>query len=392
MNIKRLEGYDFYDKYGVGRKEISFFDLNKLNEKVKENILKEISEVIDNSDFIDSGANDEFENKFGRWLTSLSYSYPPESYVIGTSSGTSALIVSLKCLNIGQGDEVIVPNNGEASDAGAIVAVGAKPVFCDIDPVTHHLDLEAVKLKMTKNVKVIIAVHMYGNVCDVLKLKQFGIPVIEDCSHAHGAIYNNHSVGLGGENQIGCFSFYPSKTLGAMGDAGAIVTTSQEYADKIRSITRKGQNFKNSFVELHMSARLNAFQAVVLNEKLNHINEYIEKRRSIMKIYDENLPYDIFKQPKSFNRGGCSPHLYVIAPKQSEKYKDRLTISEIGFAVHYPYVLHELNPFCGYYQPLHYMPYDLRVSMEMKDRVISLPLYPEMLMEDVHRVCEVLNG
>ena len=389
--MKRRKMNDFYDKYGTGLPPIPFFSLTKQNKEVKENILDGISEVIDESDFIDSGANEDFENKFGRWLTSLSDSSPPESYVIGTSSGTSALIVSLKCLNVGQGDEVIVPNNGEASNAGAIVAVGAKPVFCDIDPVTHNLDLEAVKLKMTENVKVIIAVNIFGNVCDVLKLKQFGIPVIEDCSHAHGAIYNNHSVGLGGENQIGCFSFYPSKTLGAMGDAGAIETTSRDYADKIRSITRKGQDFKKSFVELHMSARLNAFQAIVLNEKLNHVNEYIEKRRSIMKIYDENLPYDIFKQPKSFNRAGCSPHLYVIAPRQSEKYKDRLKNNKIGFSEHYPYVLHELKPFCGYYVPLHYMPYDLKVSMEMKNRVISLPLYPEMIKEDVYRICEVLN-
>ena len=110
-----------------------------------------------------------------------------------------------------------------------------------------------------------------------------------------------------------------------------------------------------------------------------------------MKIYDENLPYDIFKQPKSFNRAGCSPHLYVIAPRQSEKYKDRLKNNKIGFSEHYPYVLHELKPFCGYYVPLHYMPYDLKVSMEMKNRVISLPLYPEMIKEDVYRICEVLN-
>ena len=382
---------DFYDKYGTGLPPIPFFSLSKQNQKIKENILDGISGVIDESDFINGKPISEFENKFGKWLESLSLAYPLPIHVIGTSSGTMSLIVSLKCLDIGQGDEVIIPNNGYVADAAAVISGGATPVFCDIDPLTCQLDINSVSCKLSEKTKAIIAIHMHGSVCDVLKLKTFGLPVIEDCAQAHGAVYDNHSVACWTDDQKGCFSFYPSKTLGAMGDAGAIVTTSEEYANKIRTMVNQGQSERNSFVEFPFSARMNTFQSIVLNEKLKYIDEYIKLRREIMTIYDENLPHKTFRQPKTFNRVGCSPYVYVIAPVESNKYKDRLKNNKIGFSEHYSYTLHDLKPFKKYYKPLHYLPSDLSVSIRMRERVLSLPLYPEMLKEDVYRVCEVLN-
>jgi len=227
---------------------ISFFNLTKQNKEVKKSILDRISKVIDESDFINGESTSEFENNFSNWLRTKSPSYSlTDFYTIGTSSGTSSLILSLICFDIGQGDEVIIPNNGYVSNASSIISVGATPVFCDIDPVTHMLDEEQVKLKMTSKTKAIIVIHMYGNVCDVIKFKKFDIPVIEDCAQAHGAQYDNHSVGAWTDNQIGCFSFYPSKTLGAMGDAGAVTTTSKEYYTKMKSISNLGQVTKNDF-------------------------------------------------------------------------------------------------------------------------------------------------
>ena len=364
--------------------KIDYINLKESNSKVKDNILSKISDVIDSSIFINSKYQEEFESNFSDWLRSLSNPYPLWNYVIGVSSGTAALEVALRCLDIGPGDEVISSTMGWVVDASVVLSVGAQPVFCDVEPETLNIDPEQVEIKITEKTKAIIAIHLYGNVCDLKNLNRFGIPVIEDCSHAHGSTHDGHSVGVGRGNQISIFSCYPTKTFGAMGEAGIIATTRKDYEIKIRSIINQG---KPNFDNFPMNARMSVFQAIVLNEKLKYLNDDIEKRRKIMKIYDDNLSFDIFNQIKSFNRVGCSPHLYTIAPKDPQRYRNVLKKENIGFATYYNFSLHELE-FCKkYYKSDH----QYSVTMEMKDRVISLPLYPSMDIFDVYKVCVALN-
>jgi len=385
---------DFYDKYETGLPPIPFFSLSKQNQKVKKNILDGISELIDNSDFIRGNIETEFEKRMSHKLSQFSKKETDldKNYVIACSSGTTALEVSLRSLNIGKGDEVIIPNNGWISNVGSVVSVGATPVFCDIDPETHNLSLESTRAKINKNTKAITPIHMYGNVCDVEKFKQFEIPIIEDCSQSIGATYKNHHVGLWDEDSISCYSFYPSKTLGAMGDCGMIVTTSEERADKLRAIVNYGSTEKGKYTEFPMNARASNFQLAVLLEKLPYLNSYLHGRNEIMKIYDEHLPFDLFRQPKSFNRDGCSLYVYVICPEESEYYKKRLDEENIGYSIHYPKSLVEHDIFKGYYKPIHHMPNDLQYSLEYPKRVISLPFYPEIDIDDVYRIIEVLNN
>ena len=209
---------------------------------------------------------------------------------------------------------------------------------------------------------------MYGNVCDLKNLNKFGIPVIEDCSHAHGSTYDGHSVGVGRDNQISIFSCYPTKTFGAMGEAGIIATTRKDYEIKIRSIIDQG---KPNFDNFPMNARMNVFQAIVLNEKLKYLDDDISKRREIMKIYDDNLSFDIFNQIKSFNRVGCSPHLYTIAPKDSEKYRNILKKENIGYGNHYDFSLHELE-FCKeYHKSGHQYPVILLTNSSISKLILT---------------------
>ena len=365
--------------------KIDFIDLKGSNSRVKENVLNKISDVIDSGNFIGTKYHEEFESNFSDWLKKLSNN-PLENYVIGVSSGTTALEVALRCLDIGPGDEVIIPAIGWVVDASVVLSVGARPVFCDVEPESLNIDHYQVEKKITEKTKAIIAVHMYGNVCDLKKINRFGIPVIEDCSHAHGSTYDGHSVGVGREDQISIFSCYPTKTFGAMGEAGIIVTTRKDYEIKIRSMINQG---KPNFDNFPMNARMNVFQAIVLNEKLKYLDDDILKRREIMKIYDNYLSFDIFNQIKSFNRLGCSPHLYTIAPKNPEKYRNILKKENIGYGNHYDFSLHELEFYKKYYNNLDN---DIIVAIEMKDRVITLPFYPSMDMKDVYKVCGVLNN
>jgi len=223
---------------------------------------------------------------------------------------------------------------------------------------------------------------MYGNVCDVEKFEEFEIPIIEDCAQSIGATYNNHHVGLSG-NSISCYSFYPSKTLGAMGDCGMIITKSKELSDKMKSIIDCGKS--RNFIDFPMNARASNFQLIILLEKLNHLDDYLYSRNKIMKIYDDNLSFELFNQPKSFDRKGCSLYVYVICPKNSEYYKNKLDKANIGYGIHYPKSLVEHDIFSDYYND------NLRYSLEYPKRVISLPFYPEMDVDDVYKIIEVLN-
>ena len=263
--------------------KVPFFDLKKQNSLIEDEILKCFKKVCRDSQFSDGLYVQEFEKKFADYCSS--------KYAIALNSGTSALHLALLTLNIGKGDEVILPANTFISTAWAVSYVGAEIVFVDCEPRTWQICPDAVERSITKKTKLIIGVHLYGQPFNVTRIneiaKKYDLSFIEDAAQAHGAKYNNKIVGTFGE--MACFSFYPSKNLGCYGDAGATVTNDAQIMEKIRVFARYGQTSAHFHTEIGHNARMDTIQAAILLVKLGYLEQWTSRRREIAQLYNEKL-------------------------------------------------------------------------------------------------------
>ncbi len=354
---------------------IRLIDLCEEYEVIKEEIDEGIREIVTNQQFIDGGHIGGFEKEFADYLG--------VKHCIGVGSGSCALDLALLALGIGDGDEVIVPSFTFIATAEAVSHIGAKPVFIDSDYKTQNIDVDKIKSLMTTKTKAVIPVHLYGNPCDMDNLirvtEENGLKIVEDSAQAQGAVYNGKKVSTIGD--VGAFSFYPAKNLGAYGHAGAVVTDDDEIAERIRLLANHGRTTHYAHMIPGYNYRMDSIQAKVLSIKLQHLNEWNRRRREIADIYSSALNDLPIQLPED---NGSVYHLYVIRTEKREELADWLKEKGIETRIHYPLPLH-LQPA---YRDLGYKEGDLPVSERLAKEVLSLPLYPYLKKDRVWTVIE----
>jgi len=363
-------------------REVPFFSLKEQSNEVKQAVLDKISAIIDNNEFVLGKELKTFEENFAKYCQS--------KHTIGLTNGTAALYVALRTLGIGPNDEVIIPSATFTATALAVVQLGAKPIFADINPHTWTIDANDVVSKITANTKAVIVVHLYGNPCNMEDLtaicKKHKLLLIEDAAQAHGSLYQGKRIGSFGD--ISCFSFYPSKNLGAMGDAGAITFQEDSYLELASAIRNCGKNKEGNHLFLGFNYRMDPFQSAVLNVKLPLVETFNAKRRAIAEMYKAGIKNNKLTWQKEQDNAQAVYHLFVLKVDDRQVFTTYLKEQKIGFAFHYLQPVH-LQPAYAF---LNYQKGDLPITEDLFHRCVSIPLYPEMELEQVQRVIDVLNG
>jgi dTDP-4-amino-4,6-dideoxygalactose transaminase len=311
-------------------------------------------------------------------------SFVGSSFAAAVSNGTDALHLSLVALGIAPGDEVITAANTAAPTALAITMTGARPVFTDIDPVTCTLNPEEVLNAITNKTKAIIPVHLYGCPTDLdplLKISQSaGVPIIEDACQSHGALYKGKMTGTLG--LAGCFSFYPTKNLGAYGDAGMIVTNNEEFHKRIVMLRNLGQTDRYHHKLAGFNNRMDELQAAILRVKLGHLNKWNKRREELAAIYSDNLKEFPIQLPVNPEHSQRVYHLYVIHAENRDALFRHLREREIFAEIHYPVPLHLQEAF----QYLDIKRGSLPFTEASAKKVLSLPLFPQLAVESIGEV------
>lgn len=359
---------------------VPFVDLKLHYQNIKGEIDQAIQRVFEGGQFIGGSSIEEFEKTF-----SILYSV---NHCIGVGNGTDALFVSLKMLGIGIGDEMITPALSWISSAETISMTGAKPVFADVDLETYTIDVRQIESKITPNTKGIIAVHLYGQaarVDEIQKLcKKHNLFLIEDCAQAHLTEENAKLVGTIGD--AGAFSFYPTKNLGAFGDAGCILTNNDRLADRMRLFANHGGLGKHEMEGIN--SRLDSIQAAILSVKCRYILEWTTRRIHLASVY-ANLLADISEIALPVERKNTKHtyHLFVIRTQERDQLQEYLTRHGIQTLIHYP----EALPFLPAYKKYGYKKGDFPVAEKCAREVLSLPLYPELSEQQIEYVCKMIK-
>ena len=354
-------------------------DLKRQHDEIKDEIEEAVLNVLNSGWFILGRELEEFEKEFAL--------YCERKFAIGVGNGTDALFLVLKALDIGNGDEVISVANTAIPTISAISASGAKAVLVDCQK-DYLIDAERIEDAITERTKAIIPVHLFGQCCNMDKIfeiaKKHNLIVIEDCCQAHGAEYNGKKTPIG---EIGCFSFYPSKNLGADGDAGMIVTDNEAVAEKLKLIRNYGQEKIYSSVIQGYNSRLDEIQAGILRVKLKHLDEWNEKRRNLAGLYSSLL-----KDNKNIILPAENPgnkhvyHLHVIRAEKRDKLMEFLKQKNIICKIHYPIPIHLQKGFENLGKKG-----DFPNSEKFSGEILSLPIFPELAEEEVKEVCRAID-
>ncbi|HZT97547.1 MAG TPA: DegT/DnrJ/EryC1/StrS family aminotransferase [Chloroflexota bacterium] len=318
-----------------------------------------------------------FEEDFARYLGA--------SDCVGVSDGTTALYLALRACDVGPGDEVITVSHTFFATVEAIIETGATPVFVDVDPDTHTMDVEQAERAVTPRTKAIVPVHLYGRMADMdgvmAVASRNGLKVVEDACQAHGARRNGQAAGTIGD--AGCFSFYYSKNLGAYGEAGGIVSNDPTVSERVRVLRDHGSAVRYHHQEVGVNGRLDEMQAAVLRIKLPRLEEWNRQRRAYASLYNERLRDLPIGTPAPAGEDHVF-HLYVIRHPRREALRRHLEAGRIHTGIHYPVPCH-LQPACMRYgQGQGSLP----VTESLADEILSLPMFPELTAEEVDRVCE----
>lgn len=342
-----------------------------------------IEEVIDSGEFCLGHFVEDFERDFS--------GYCGTREAIGVGSGTDALWLSMMALGVGPGDEVITVPMTFFATVEAISMTGAKPVFVDVDELTYTMNPDLLERAITSKTKAIIPVHLFGHPADmdpILEIAgRFGIHVIEDASQAHGTRYKGRKVGSLGV--VGCFSFYPAKNLGAIGEGGAVTTDNSSIAEKIRRFRNHGQTSKNKHSSVGWNSRLDGIQAAVLALKLKRLDLNNSLRRNVAKRYFDALKsVGGLRLPIEAEFAFHSYHIFAIQVEDRAHVMNALDTGEIGHSVHYPIPVHLQTA----YLSLGYRAGDFPVSEQCAGRFLSIPVYPELRSEEVAAVIDTVRN
>ncbi|RJQ50285.1 MAG: DegT/DnrJ/EryC1/StrS family aminotransferase [Nitrospiraceae bacterium] len=356
---------------------IPMLDIKAQHEPIKEEIKQALKDILDSGQFI-LGPN-------VRSLEQEVAAYHHASYAAGLASGTDALYLCLKALDIKQGDEVITTPFTFIATAEAITYVGAKPVFVDIDNSTLNINASKIEEKITPRTRAIIVVHIFGQPADMDEImslaRKYDLRVLEDCAQAFGARYKDQMVGSIGD--AGCFSFYPSKNLGAYGDGGMMITNNAEVNEKVRLLRNHGTvaPYRHSFIGYN--SRLDEIQAAVLRIKLRYIDEYNRKRSEIARIYTSAL-HPAVQCPAELPDRTHVYHQYTLRSPLRDKISSVLKDNNVSSVVYYPVPLHLQEAF----EDLGYKKGDLPESEAAAETVLSLPVYPELSPEKAEFIAD----
>ncbi len=361
---------------------VPFVDLKTQYLNIKSEVDVAVQSVFENGVFVGGFFVSEFEKSFA------------ETYgvnqCIGVGNGTDALFLILKALGISEGDEVITPAHSWISTSETISLAGATPVFADVDNRHYTITPENVQSKINSKTKAVIVVHLYGQAAPIKEIaelcKKYNLFLIEDCSQAHLTEEGNQLVGKFGA--AGAFSFYPTKNLGAYGDAGCVLTSNSDLAIKIRRLANHGGLSKDEHLMEGSNSRLDSLQAAFLSVKLKYLNDWTDKR-----IQNASVYYSLLKDVKGIVLPYVRPdtrhtfHLFVIKAKKRNELKLFLETNDIQTMIHYPTAL----PFEPAYKHLKHSVEDFPVAFELSQEILSLPIYPELSAEQIAFVCEKIK-
>ncbi|MCR5736913.1 MAG: DegT/DnrJ/EryC1/StrS family aminotransferase [Eubacterium sp.] len=323
----------------------------------------------------------EFEDAFAKYLNT--------NYCIGVNSGLDALTLAIRALGIGEGDEVIVPSNTYIASILCVTENGATPIFVEPDEF-FCIDAEKIEEKITNKTKAIIPVHFYGQACDMDKImrvaEKYNLFVIEDCAQAHGTKYNGQLIGTFGT--VGCFSFYPTKPMGALGDSGAIVTNDSKLADIVKKLRNYGSGVKYVNELEGKNSRMDEVQAAALKVALKHLDEGNEYRRNIAQRYLSEIVNPLIKLPKTNKKSTHVYHVFAITTEKRDELQAYLLEQGIKTLIHYPIPPHlqECYSYLGFSNG------DFPIAEKYANQELSLPIYMGMPKEDVDKVISEINS
>lgn len=362
--------------------KVPFVDLKAQHASIASEVNAAMIGVAERTEFILGPAVTELETAFAR--------YCGVAHAVGLDSGISALELALRAIGVGAGDEVITVSHTFIATASSISFTGAKPVFVDITPDTYTMDPAQIERAITPRTKAIMVVHLYGQPADMDPIlaiaKKHKLPVIEDAAQAHGATYKRQRVGSFGV--AGCFSFYPAKNLGAYGDAGMLVTNDAKLADHVRMLRNYGQRKKYEHVFLAYNRRIDTLQAAILNVKLPHLDRWNAARASAAARYVSRLKkHPRITLPITAADRTHIFHLMVILHPQRDALLEHLAKRDISCGLHYPTPVHLQE--C--YRDLNIPRGTLPVSESVAERVLSLPMFPEITPEQIDYVCDCID-
>jgi dTDP-4-amino-4,6-dideoxygalactose transaminase len=361
---------------------VPFLDLHSQIAPLRDEIDAAICRVMDSCGFILGEDVRAFETEFA--------AYCEARFAIGVDSGTSALHLILRALEIGPGDEVVLPPNSFVATAECVTLAGATPVFADVDPETQLIDPEAVRRALTPRTRAVIPVHLFGRTADLDALQAItgagGIHLIEDACQAHGARWRGRRVGSFGV--AAAWSFYPGKNLGACGDAGGITTNDAALRDILLQLRDHGQARKYDHQRVGTNGRLDSLQAAVLRIKLRHLDAWNAARRRVASRYDALLRDSDFRTPAPLRPGEDHVyHLYVVRHAHRSTVAQALQENRIGFGMHYPVPIHRTGAYAHLGLGAGSFPHSERLAEE----ILSLPMYPELTDMQIEHVCDVLK-
>jgi dTDP-3-amino-3,4,6-trideoxy-alpha-D-glucose transaminase len=356
--------------------------LDQADPALLEELLEVVARVASQGAFSMGPELDAFEEEFA--------AYCGTAHAVGVSSGTEALTLALRALDIGAGDEVIVPTNSFIASAEGVSLAGATPRLVDVDPHTHLMTADAVQAAIGPRTRAVIAVHLMGSTVDLDPILEVaraaGLRVIEDTAQAHGAYHRGRRVGTLGD--IGCFSFYPTKNLGAWGDGGAIVTADPAIADRVRLLRSHGERPRYHHQVVGMTARLDALQAAILRVKLRRLDGWNESRRRLGEALREGLAGTAVELPApAFIGADHVYHLFVVRSDRRDALRAHLEQHQVATSVHYPFPIHRTQA----YADLGFRPGSLPVAERLSEQICSLPLFPTMSDLDVARVVDAVR-
>src|SRR5438105_1404855 len=361
--------------------QIPLVDLQAQYRTIKQDVLSAIEETLESMQLFLGPQTQAFERDFA--------TYCDCRYGVGVATGTDALALALRACDIGEGDEVITVANTFIATIEAIALVGATPIFVDIDPETYLMDWQQMDQVLTSRTRAVLPVHLYGHPVEMQPVLEFarkhGLRVIEDASQAHGATYQGQPVGSFGD--IGCFSLYCSKNLGAYGEAGICVTNDGDLATSLRLLRDHGSRVRYQHEVLGVNARMDEMQAAILRVKLTHLDRWNEARQAHAHMYTGHLQGVIEALPIVHPASTHVYYVYVVQVQDRDRFRQMLEQEGIATGIHYPLPLH-LQPACAQYGYTRGM---LPVTEAAAERIVSLPMYPELTAEQIETVTAAIR-
>jgi UDP-2-acetamido-2-deoxy-ribo-hexuluronate aminotransferase len=369
--------------------KIRMADLHRQYLRIKDEIDHAIQEVLDSTAFIQGPQVKQFADALGKFLNSEA--------VIPCANGTDALQIAMMALGCKPGDEIILPVHTYVATAEVIALLGLKPVFVDVNRLDFNIDVSQIEEKITRKTFAIVPVHLYGQCADMESIlsiaTKHNIYVIEDAAQALGAVYtfsDGRKLKAGTMGAIGCTSFFPSKNLGCFGDGGAIFTQDKLLAEKIKMIANHGQRIKYHHDRIGVNSRLDTLQAAILNVKLKYLNEYEAKRRKAADFYDKELSsVDFLETPFRSSNSTHVFHQYTLKTNgiDRDKFKAYLEERTIPTMIYYPVPLHLQKAYASSDYPVR----TFKITEELSETVISLPIHTEMTEDQLSYICDSIK-